>query len=137
MMTVTLMRHLSGLVVRRRIQTPIHARLPKQKRSTALKIIRSAHRRTRSWFGRPLLSQDQCAVAWPPVLTELAPTAGTGVKADLLGTTKRKDGKLQVTFNGMPLYYFVDDKAAGDLKGQNVNNVWFGLKPSGEVLKPG
>ena len=80
---------------------------------------------------------DGCAKVWPPVLTELAPVAGSGVKADLLGTITRKDGKLQVTFNGMPLYYFADDKAAGDLKGQNVNSVWFVLKPSGEVLKPG
>ncbi len=80
---------------------------------------------------------DKCAVAWPPVLTELAPVAGTGVKADLLGTITRKDGKLQVTFNGLPLYYFVDDKAAGELKGQNVNSVWFVMKPTGEVLKPG
>ena len=63
--------------------------------------------------------------------------AGTGVKASLLGTIKRTDGKLQVTFNGLPLYYYVDDKAAGELKGQNVNSVWFVLKPTGEVLKPG
>jgi predicted lipoprotein with Yx(FWY)xxD motif len=80
---------------------------------------------------------DRCAEIWPPVLTELAPVAGAGVKADLLGTKKRKDGKLQVTFNGMPLYYYAEDKAAGELKGQNVNSVWFVLKPSGEVLKPG
>ena len=80
---------------------------------------------------------NKCAEIWPPVLTEIAPVAGTGVKGDLLGTIKRTDGKLQVTFNGLPLYYYFDDKAAGELKGQNVNSVWFVLRPSGEVLKPG
>ncbi len=79
---------------------------------------------------------DKCAVAWPPVLTEVAPTVGTGAKAELLGTVKRKDGSLQVTYNKMPLYYYVEDAAAGDLKGQNVNSVWFVLRPTGEVLMP-
>src|SRR5262245_3570227 len=41
-----------------------------------------------------------CAAAWPPVLTQAAPQAGAGVEAKLLGATKRKDGRLQVTYNG-------------------------------------
>ena len=51
----------------------------------------------------------ECAVAWPPVLTRGRPRAGSGVDADLLGTTRRRDGRRQVTYNGHPLYYYVDD----------------------------
>jgi muconolactone delta-isomerase len=48
----------------------------------------------------------QCATCWPPLIAG-KPTAGKGLKASLLGTTKRKDGKLQVTYDGHPLYFFV------------------------------
>ncbi len=57
---------------------------------------------------------------WPPLLTTGAPTAGSGVTASMLGTTKRTDGTTQVTYNGWPLYYYVSDKAAGDTTGENV-----------------
>src|SRR5947209_5088545 len=50
-----------------------------------------------------------CAVNWPPYLTTAKPTAAAGVKASLLGTTKRTDGKLQVTYNRHPLYRFKYD----------------------------
>lgn len=50
-----------------------------------------------------------CAEAWPPVLTEGQPRAGAGVKAELLGTTKRDDGTTQVTFNGHPLYLYAHE----------------------------
>jgi predicted lipoprotein with Yx(FWY)xxD motif len=73
-----------------------------------------------------------CATAWPPLLTNGAPTAGNGVDASLLSTTTRTDGTTQVTYNGWPLYYFVSDKAAGDTSGENVQNVWFVITPAGE-----
>lgn len=50
-----------------------------------------------------------CAIAWPPVLTEEAPTAGAGVQAGLLGTTKRTDGRTQVTYAGHPLYFYAHE----------------------------
>jgi predicted lipoprotein with Yx(FWY)xxD motif len=50
-----------------------------------------------------------CAKAWPPVLTKGRPVAGRGVRAGRLGTTRRRSGKRQVTMNGRPLYYYVDD----------------------------
>ena len=60
-----------------------------------------------------------CATDWPPLLSSTAkPHAGAGVKAALLGTTRRKDGKLQVTYRGHPLYLFFLDKQAGQTKGQ-------------------
>src|SRR5204863_1790861 len=47
-----------------------------------------------------------CAALWPPLLTKGKPVAGPGVRASLLGTTKRKEGRLEVTYNHHPLYYF-------------------------------
>jgi len=73
-----------------------------------------------------------CATAWPPLLTTGAPTGGTGVTASMLGTTARTDGTTQVTYNGMPLYYWAKDKAAGDTTGQGVQNVWYVIDPSGK-----
>jgi len=50
-----------------------------------------------------------CAKAWPPVLTKGRPVAGRGARSGLLGTTRRRDGKQQVTLDGKPLYYYVHD----------------------------
>ena len=72
-----------------------------------------------------------CASYWPPLLTNGAPVAGTGVTASMLGITKRTDGTTQVTYNGWPLYYYASDKAAGDTTGENVQGVWFVITPSG------
>jgi predicted lipoprotein with Yx(FWY)xxD motif len=77
---------------------------------------------------------EQCAVNWPPLLTDVAPIADTGVTRRLLGTTKRTDGKLQVTYNGMPLYYWKNDKAAGDVLGQSVGQVWWVVAPNGKAV---
>ncbi|HLY94101.1 MAG TPA: hypothetical protein VKP14_04570 [Gaiellaceae bacterium] len=81
-----------------------------------------------------------CATSWPPLLAVGAPAAGTGVKASLLGTTKRKNGKLQVTYAGHPLYFFSFDKAAGSTKGEGLHAFgasWWALSASGaKVLKP-
>jgi predicted lipoprotein with Yx(FWY)xxD motif len=63
----------------------------------------------------------KCATDWPPLLTAAKPKTGSGVKAALIGTTRRKDGKLQVTYHGHPLYWFFLDKKAGQTKGQNLD----------------
>jgi predicted lipoprotein with Yx(FWY)xxD motif len=78
-----------------------------------------------------------CATVWPPVLTTGAPQAGSGAQASLLGTTTRTDGKVQVTYAGHPLYYFIQDKKAGDTTGQGVNGfggLWWVLTPSGAAM---
>jgi predicted lipoprotein with Yx(FWY)xxD motif len=75
-----------------------------------------------------------CAKAWPPLLTNAKPLAGPGVQARLLGTTKRKDGKLQVTYNGHPLYYYEADKV-GKIMCQHANmhgGLWLIVKPNGQ-----
>jgi predicted lipoprotein with Yx(FWY)xxD motif len=78
-----------------------------------------------------------CAAIWPPVLTTGAPQVGTGATASLLGTTTRTDGKIEVTYAGHPLYYFVQDKAAGDTTGQGINGfggLWWVLSPAGAAI---
>ena len=72
---------------------------------------------------------DECAQLWPPLLSEGAPVAATGVQADLLGTTRRNDGKLQVTYNKMPLYFWIRDRKLGDGTGQRVAYIWFVVTP--------
>lgn len=72
---------------------------------------------------------DQCAVAWPPLLTSSKPILASGV-AGTLNTTTRRDNTSQVTYNGMPLYYYIKDKKPGDAFGQNVDNEWFVINPT-------
>jgi len=78
---------------------------------------------------------DKCATAWPPLLTTGKPAAGSGLDASKLGTTTRKDGSVQVTYNGWPLYYYQKDKAPGDVVGQNVGDVWFVISPAGDKVE--
>jgi predicted lipoprotein with Yx(FWY)xxD motif len=75
-----------------------------------------------------------CAKAWPPLLTTTRPVAGPGVKARLLGTTKRKNGALQVTYNRHPLYYYSADKR-GKIMCQHARmhgGLWLIIKPNGQ-----
>jgi predicted lipoprotein with Yx(FWY)xxD motif len=75
----------------------------------------------------------ECVQAWPPVLTEKAPTAGAGVDEGLLGTIRRDDGALQVTYNGRPLYFY-EHEGPREIKCHNVNlhgGLWWVVTPSG------
>ncbi len=77
---------------------------------------------------------EDCAKAWPPVLTNGKPQASGNIRADLLGTTKRTDGTTQVTYNGHPLYYYAHEKA-GEVKCHNISThggLWWVIKPNGE-----
>ena len=77
-----------------------------------------------------------CAAEWPPLVIAAGakPVAGSGVTASMLGTVKRSDGKLQVTYGGKPLYLFSGDKKAGDVKGQGTGGIWHALTPTGAVV---
>jgi predicted lipoprotein with Yx(FWY)xxD motif len=80
-----------------------------------------------------------CATFWPPLITTGSPKAGPGVTAAKLGTTRRGDGKLQVTYNGHPLYFFANDKKAGQTGGEGVKAFgakWFVLSPAGVKIEP-
>jgi len=76
---------------------------------------------------------DGCATAWPPL--EGAAQANGSLDASLMGTSTRTDSAEQVTYNGWPLYYFANDAAPGGTNGQGVNDVWYVIAPSGEVIR--
>jgi predicted lipoprotein with Yx(FWY)xxD motif len=82
----------------------------------------------------------ECAKAWPPLLLPSGvtqPTAGSGVKQSLLGTTERTDGTVQVTYNKWPLYGWVIDSAPGQATGQDINNLggkWYVITPEGQII---
>jgi predicted lipoprotein with Yx(FWY)xxD motif len=61
-----------------------------------------------------------CAEYWPPLLTRGKPLAAGGAKAALLGTSRRSDGRIQVTYAGHPLYYFVQDRKPGQTTGEGL-----------------
>jgi len=73
-----------------------------------------------------------CLVNWPPLTVASADeaVAGEGVTGEL-GTIERDDGTLQVTIEGLPLYYFAGDGEPGDLSGHQVGGVWFAVAPDG------
>lgn len=75
-----------------------------------------------------------CLAAWP-VFTTTADTPTADGVTGTLGTIATPDGKKQVTLNGLPLYYFAQDKKPGDVLGQGVNDVWYLVGPSGEMVK--
>lgn len=82
-----------------------------------------------------------CASAWWPDLTTGKPLAGngSGVKSNLLGTTRRRNGQTQVTYNGHPLYLFYKDKAPGQIKGEGANafgNHEYVVNTAGNPVKP-
>lgn len=80
-----------------------------------------------------------CATFWPPLVVKagVKPTAGSGVKQSKLGTVKRPDGSIQVTYNGYALYRFANDKKRGDVKGQGVEHIWFAVTSAGKLAKAG
>ncbi len=67
-----------------------------------------------------------CTRFWPPLLSRGKPTAGSSVNKSLLGTTRRRDGTMQVTYNKHPLYTYALDQRAGQTKGEG--NSLFGAK---------
>ncbi|MDI3212175.1 hypothetical protein [Arthrobacter sp. AL12] len=74
-----------------------------------------------------------CLAAWPPVLAGTDAPAVDGVTGTV-GTIATPDGKKQLTVNGMPVYYYAKDLAAGDILGQGVGSVWYLVAPSGEMI---
>ena len=75
-----------------------------------------------------------CLEAWPPVIADSDSPAVDGVTGDV-ATITRDDGTVQVTLDGWPLYYWQNDKAAGDVTGQGVQDVWWVLAPDGSKIQ--
>lgn len=78
---------------------------------------------------------DQCAQNWPPVIVENVTPSASDLAASEVGTVEREDGSLQLTYNGMPLYTFMQDKTIGDINGNGANDVWFLVSASGELVQ--
>jgi predicted lipoprotein with Yx(FWY)xxD motif len=79
-----------------------------------------------------------CAKAWPVYYAKATLRAGTGIKRSLIGTTKRRDGRRQITYAGRPLYYYVGDTKAGQIRCQNVlefGGTWLIMRPSGKLVR--
>ena len=80
----------------------------------------------------------KCAGFWPPLVTSGKPLATAGAKTSLLGTTKRLDGRLQVTYNHHPLYTFVKDTGKGQTNGEEVDAFgaeWYAVSPAGAKVE--
>jgi predicted lipoprotein with Yx(FWY)xxD motif len=79
-----------------------------------------------------------CAAAWPVYFAKGRLRAGKGVRPKLIGTTLRRDGKRQVTYNGRPLYYYVNDRRVGQIGCQNVaefGGTWLVVRPNGHLVR--
>jgi predicted lipoprotein with Yx(FWY)xxD motif len=88
--------------------------------------------------GKPSTCYGACAAAWPVYYKGGALRAGKGVKQKLIGTVRRKSGRLQVTYNGWPLYYYVGDTNPGAISCQNVSEyggLWLVVSPSGRLVR--
>ena len=69
-----------------------------------------------------------CLKTWPPLLV----AAGTKPKGPVkLGTIKRPEGKIQVTYRGMPVYTFSGDSRKGEANGEGLRDVgvWHAVTP--------
>ena len=105
------------------------------------KVLFDGKSRALYLFGRDKSSKSSCygscAKAWPPYIVTHKPRAGTGVKSSLIGTAKRKDGRLQVTYGGHPLYRYQGDPT-GQAKCQRVTNeggIWLVVAASGKAVR--
>ena len=79
-----------------------------------------------------------CAQYWPPLVARAKPSAGPGVKAAWLATTRRADGKLQVTYNRHPLYTYLPDRRAGQTSGEGSSafgGKWYVVSASGRAIR--
>ena len=93
-------------------------------------------------FGRDSRARSrcsgECARRWPPFVVTRKPRAAAGVKAALIGTIRRSDGKLQVTYGKRPLYFYVGDRQPGQVLCQNVTEfggLWLVVRPSGALVR--
>ncbi len=124
--------------------SPAKATLVSTAKTSLGRIIVTSNGRTLYQFGKDRNGKSacsgQCATFWPPLITSGKPAVTGGAKVSLIGTTRRADGRLQVTYNHHPLYTFVKDTKAGQTNGEAVNAfgaVWNAMSPAGaKIQKP-
>jgi predicted lipoprotein with Yx(FWY)xxD motif len=108
------------------------------------RILVDSHRKTLYLWahdkGRESTCNGQCAKYWPPLVTSGRPKAGAGALSSLIGASRRADGRTQVTYHGHPLYYYVGDKRAGDVKGEGLTGFggrWDPVSAAGMAVRKG
>ena len=106
------------------------------------KILVDANGRTLYLFDKDKRNKSACsglcATYWPPLLTHGKPMARAGAKASLLGSIRRSDGRMQVTYAGHPLYRFALDTKAGQTSGEGLKQFgaeWYVLSPKGNKVE--
>ena len=87
--------------------------------------------------GKKFVCTGQCATIWLPLLVAKGtkPVAGPGITKSKLGTIKRPDGRIQVTYGGMTLYRYAADRKAGQTNGEGIQDVWYAVSPTGKLVK--
>lgn len=104
-------------------------------------VLANARGHTLYLFAKDKSGKSSCAAScaryWPPLVSRRKPTGGAGVKQSLIGTTKRANGALQVTYNGHPLYTYALDKRAGETTGQRLSAFgarWYAVSAAGKAV---
>src|SRR5436309_14088614 len=111
--------------------------------NTALgRVLVDGRGRTLYLFGKDKQGRSacsgKCAGFWSPLIASGKPLATAGAKASLLGTTKRTDGSLQVTYNHHPLYTFVKDTRKGQTNGEELDVFgaeWYAVSAAGAKVE--
>ena len=111
-------------------------------RSTLGRVLVDGNGRTLYLFEKDKHGRSSCtgacAAYWPPLLPHAKPVAAAGVKASLLGVTRRTDGSSQVTYAGHPLYRFALDAKPGQMRGQDLHDFgagWYVLSAAGKKIE--
>jgi predicted lipoprotein with Yx(FWY)xxD motif len=87
---------------------------------------RTLYRFTAEAEGLPVCT-GACVGTWPPALASTA--AGL---PEHVATVRRPDGdKLQLTYDGHPLYRYAGDRSKADAKGEGVGGQWYAVKTKG------
>jgi predicted lipoprotein with Yx(FWY)xxD motif len=105
------------------------------------RILVNSHGRTLYMFEKDKKGKSacsgQCAANWPPLVTSGKPRVTRAARPSLVGTTKRADGRMQVTYNHHPLYTFVKDTKKGQTNGEGLNafgGKWYVVSPAGSKV---
>jgi len=88
--------------------------------------------------GRSSTCYGDCAKKWPPFLVKQTPQARDAVKQGLLGTARRRDGRLQATYAGRPLYFYFEERDPGEILCQGVaefGGTWWVVAPGGKPVE--
>ncbi|CAA0177007.1 hypothetical protein [Tenacibaculum maritimum] len=121
------------------VDPPVQANAVRLATSSTLgKILTDAKGMTLYFFSNDTkdnseCNSEQCVATWPIFYAENL-TLDAGLNKEDFATITRADGTKQTTYKKWPLYYFVNDAAAGDTKGENVNEIWFVAKPDYSLM---